>query len=797
MSTTLTRPCPYCGEEIRTIAVRCKHCHMMVDGSGKEAAFSGGVGSTAGPEYGPHSASADAARTDAYRLPANPVVGAGRYVLKRLLGKGGMGEVFLAEHTYTAQHVALKAVWPNLMESESSRKRFLLEGRLLAQLKHNNIVGLSDFFEEDGRFFLAMEYVQGETLAAHLHGALGRGEPLPLADIRRILGGVLRGVAHAHDQVPCVVHRDIKPANVMLAKDGRVVLMDFGIAKVADGEKNTRTAGVVGTYEYMSPEQVSGEGVTPATDVYSIGILAFELLTGVVPFPQRDASGFDAMEGHKTKNPPPVHQSRSDCPLELSAWVDKALSKSPTRRHQNASEMLAALEKVGELPSASEWGSRTGSAQRSGARSDAGVPRTSPTSLRSVRWLGGGMVVALLVGALVFSLSGPEKREIPSPERSIPDKSAGSAEAQLVQTMPVEAAVPEAARGALPGPAPLEEVEDSDAKHDEAATVQAKREEAERGAQAEREAEAQEAKEAERARKDEEAQENERRRQLEEEAEQRSRAKMAAESRRRAAWKSAYSAISPGCFVMGSPAGEKGRFDIEQQHEVCVSSGYYIKKTEVTQSEWYEVMGTHPSYNDSCGGNCPVERVSWWDALAFCNELSDRESLTQCYTLSGCSGTIGLGCEEGVDACEGGFRCSGVAFRGLDCEGYRLPTEAEWEYAARAGTEGSRYGPLDQIAWYESNCGGGNNEVRQKKSNSIGIYDMLGNSWEWCWDWYDKTYYDYSPARDPLGPGSGRMRSIRGGGWHSHPKWVRAAARGSAPPAKRLWDVTVRPVRSR
>jgi len=256
-----------------------------------------------------------------------------------------MGEVFLAEHTYTGQKVALKAVWPNLMASEGPRKRFLQEGRVLAALSHPNIVGLTDFFEEDGRFFLAMQYIEGHTLASQLDSNGKSGRVMPVEDAVAILKGILAGVAHAHGQGSPVVHRDIKPSNVMLAKDGRVVLMDFGIAKVAEGEKITRTAGVVGTYEYMSPEQVTGQGITPATDVYAVGIVAYELLTGGVPFPQTSDSGYEAMEGHKTKMPPPIQYQRPDCPGWLVGWVEKALAKVPRDRFADAGEMLAALER--------------------------------------------------------------------------------------------------------------------------------------------------------------------------------------------------------------------------------------------------------------------------------------------------------------------------------------------------------------------------------------------------------------------------------------------------------------------
>jgi serine/threonine protein kinase len=281
------------------------------------------------------------------------IIGAGRFELKKLLGTGGMGEVYLAEHQYTGQNVAIKAVWPNLMAEQNARARFLQEGRTLGGLKHPNIVGLQDFFEEGGRFFLVMEYIEGVTLDAMLRHKREKGGLLETNGIVRILTGVLEALAHAHGQTPAVVHRDIKPSNVMLGKDGRAVLMDFGIAKVVGGEKLTRTRGVVGTYEYMSPEQVQGGEIAPATDVYAVGIMAFEMLTGLVPFPQKTDSGMEAMKGHVELPVPDVRSLRPDCPQWLANLVARALAKRPQERYANAGEMLSALKSGGPVGSAS------------------------------------------------------------------------------------------------------------------------------------------------------------------------------------------------------------------------------------------------------------------------------------------------------------------------------------------------------------------------------------------------------------------------------------------------------------
>jgi formylglycine-generating enzyme required for sulfatase activity len=180
--------------------------------------------------------------------------------------------------------------------------------------------------------------------------------------------------------------------------------------------------------------------------------------------------------------------------------------------------------------------------------------------------------------------------------------------------------------------------------------------------------------------------------------------------------------IPPGSFMMGSTNGSS---DEKPVHQVTISQPFYIGRYEVTQAQWQAVMGNNPSSFKDCGGNCPVEQVSWDDAQNFINKLNESND---------------------------GFK-------------YRLPTEAEWEYACRAGTTGDYAGNLDDMAWYEDNSGKHTHPAGQKQANAFGLYDMHGNVWEWCRDWYDANYYASSPATDPQGPGSGQYRVLRGGSW--------------------------------
>ena len=214
--------------------------------------------------------------------------------------------------------------------------------------------------------------------------------------------------------------------------------------------------------------------------------------------------------------------------------------------------------------------------------------------------------------------------------------------------------------------------------------------------------------------------------------------------------------IPAGEFLMGSPIYEEGRDSDERQHEVRISQGFWMGKYEVTQGEWEAVMGSNPSFFDECGSRCPVETVSWNDVQEFIRRLNERET--------------------------------GHVYR------YRLPTEAEWEYAARAGTTGARHGELDEFAWYGDNSGHSTHPVGQKRGNAWGLHDILGNVWEWTGDWYDE--YPSGFVTDPQGSLSGSYRVLRGGGWISDGRNVRSARRHYPSPGFRPLNIGFRLVRT-
>lgn len=236
--------------------------------------------------------------------------------------------------------------------------------------------------------------------------------------------------------------------------------------------------------------------------------------------------------------------------------------------------------------------------------------------------------------------------------------------------------------------------------------------------------------------------------------------------------------IPTGEFLMGSPTGEEERDDNEHRHLVKISRAFYAGVTEVTQGQWVKVMGNNPSANSSCGRECPVELVTWHEAVKFCNKLSEREDLKQAYWINGT-----------------------FVFRNQDANGYRLPTEAEWEYACRAGTTtrfyaGDTESDLGRAGWYNGNSGRTIHPVGLKTPNAWGLYDMHGNVWEWNWDWYGKDYFLHSPLNNPAGPIGGLDRLHRGGGWNNGPKQSRSAFRWGVTPTGRTQFLGFRIVRS-
>jgi formylglycine-generating enzyme required for sulfatase activity/tRNA A-37 threonylcarbamoyl transferase component Bud32 len=569
--------------------------------------------------------------------PFNPGDRLGQYEIVRLLGRGGMGVVYLANHAVLGRQFAVKVLPEEFVAQRGFLERFKTEARVMANLEHPNIVRVDDFGETAGRYWLRMEAVLGADGGGSTLADLAKadGGRIAAKRLQPIIEQVLGALACAHEHG--IVHRDMKPANVLIARDGSAKVSDFGLVKLvgedlvrsqvdqsislsmslgdSGAEVGSSTRSMLGTYEYMSPEQKRREELDARSDLYSVGLMAFRLLTG------QDLPGFDL--------PSQIDES-------IPAWWDDFVRQSvaPSRDRRVASAG-AALKLLG-VPARP-------AAPPPPPRREEARPKPPPAPARRGQ-------ATLYTGW-------------PFDEREAKRRQQETAEALGI---PVERSV-DLGKGVS-----LELV-----------------------------------------------------------------------------------LIPPGEFLMGSPKSEEGQGSDETQHRVRITRPFYIGKYAVTQEQWEAVMGKNPA--SFKGARNPVDLVSWEDCQEFVGKLSGR----------GGNGS------------------------------FALPTEAEWEYACRAGTAtgyccGDHESGLADYAWNYSNSGSVTHPVGEKKPNAWGLYDMHGNVWEWCQDWYDADYYKTSPKDDPPGARTGELRVLRGGSWCGYPGDCRSAFRNGGYPSYRSFDVGVR-----
>ena len=719
---------------------------------------------------------------------------ANRYRILRMLGVGGMGRVYLAEDEKLGVRVAIKVLQEMLSRDPGSVQRLIAEAKLAIQLAHPNVVRVNHF--EDGEMlkFLVMEYVEGETLAHKI----ARDKRLPEGEVRRIAIEICKGLEHAHQKK--VIHRDIKPANIILAKNGEIKIADFGIARQCrDSVSRLTSIDDSGTRIYMSPEQLLGKS-SEASDIYSLGIVLYEMLTGEPPFQTGDIS-YQIREI--------VPDSPAGIGPDLEAIVMKCLEKKPENRFAIVRKLREELDGTAEAKRKEEE-ARAAALRRAEEELQRAEEKRKAEEARRRK----------------------EEERLAEEKRKVEEARRRKEEERLAEEK--------------------RKVEEAHRRKEEERLAEEKRkaEEARRRAEEERK---QAEIEANKKREEEERRRQEDGRRLEEERKRsavglvsiaialldrgafneaekklqealkldsasaearaaldRSRAeRAAAEAKRRSirylkigllavgilvvilivfnlgkkkqaspssagagelgkkeqvspssagagelgkrkqptpssagAGEMEFVSIPAGKFMMGcSPGDLECNYNENPRHEVTISRGFELGKYKVTQGQWLKVMGNNPSDYKS-DDRLPVERVDWSAVQSFIAKLN---------------------------ALNDGYR-------------YRLPTEAEWEYAARAGTTGPQHGNLDSIAWYKSNSGNKTHPVGQKQSNGFGLYDMLGNVFEWCADWYSDSYYSISPAVDPKGPSSGQERVLRGQAWNNRSIWSRVSARGGHSP---------------
>ena len=636
-----------------------------------------------------------------------------------LLGRGGMADVYRAEDERLGREVALKALPPEFARDPGADRALRAGGASCGQAQPPEHRHRPRVRPGGGALhFYTMALMPGGDLKARI-----RANPngMPPAEARAVAAAVARALDYAHRRG--YAHRDVKPENILFGEEGTPQLTDFGIARAMEsGTRMTATGMSIGSPHYMGPEQAQGLEVDGRSDLYSLGVVLYEMLTGRLPF---DAPNTFAVGLSHIKDPAP------ELPPELAAWqptLDRLLAKSPEDRYASARELaevlasgtpsgpqstrVVSMEPEAELSSAASLRPQATRVVPLGPDVDpARRDEERPTWLeepaqprRSVVGAVLGTVLALAVVGIVYlalrDSKGPERvptdgggggEEVrPAPEGlRLPSNPVNPPERTPYGSLTLELE-PRDARVTLPDVDPRYRpgVRLPEGPHRVVVRHRGYREAT---------------------------------RTIDLSGD--TRVRIALEKKQLRAGESRvfddieFVWIPPGEFRLGSTSRHADS-DEKPVTGVRLTRGFWLGKYEVTQAQWESVMGSNPSRFKNCGGNCPVERVSWNDVQEFIGKLNRR----------------------------------------LGGRPYRLPTEAEWEYAARGGTTADTYAGdltnprgndpvLNRIAWYRENSGRRTHPVGRKAPNGWGLHDMLGNVWEWVGDWYG----DY-PGGDGDGP---------------------------------------------
>ena len=776
-----------------------------------------------------------------------------RYTIVTRLGVGGMGTVYQAVDSRVGQPIALKVLRKDVASQPQVVATLSREVALAQQLNHPNLLGIRHFEARGEAPYVVMELMDGGDLEEHLAAAGGR---LELPEVLRVMEGLLAGLEALHAQR--IAHLDIKPQNVLLGRGGAVKIADFGISSRLRDQRGGHM--VAGTAEYAPPEQLAGQSCDVRADIYALGIMLHQLVTGRFPFAGRDAD--EARRWHESGA-----REFSGLSRPVAAVVAKACAVDRSDRFRTVADLRAALASVstssratGEVVKPFDAADlRTILAERSGVTIDA---------LNDAKWVSAlgseELLIAVEVGteALLMQVAAACTQEdvlarlAKQPTTSIRLALAGnhatpgnvlkniarSADAGVRETTVRNPSTPDYIVEFLvrdSHPEVRKSAAEAVKRRSEAARLgcaladldQALQDEADKrrelqAAEARRQRELREAE----ARRQRELREAEERRQLElkQAAAKAARAavvdhdpteqvfefdyefeaevgeyvmrggllglgaKRVWESRMvKAAGQATFSMVNlpAGAFEMGSADTGEGRYaDERPQHNVHLSRPFQLAKVPVTQALWLAVMGSNPS-EFTGDEQRPVELVSWFDCVRFCNRLSEACGLSAVYS-------IGAGDEPEVRW-------------DRDANGFRLPTEAEWELAARGGLGASyRYAgsnSIDEVAWYNNNSEAMTHPVGLLAANSWGLHDMSGNVWEWVYD--RKGPYSAGDQVDPMGPSivqqmlesHSRMANIRvrrGGSWERDPRFSRIALRDGSKPSERSDTVGFRIART-
>jgi serine/threonine protein kinase len=334
----------------------------------------------------------------------------GKVRIEKFLARGGMAEVYLGTHLTLERQVAVKVMHSYIEESPELQTRFQREARVVAGMRHPNIVQILDFDTFEGHPYIVMEYLRGVSLAAYLRNLHEKQEVLPFVKVGRLLGALASGLDYAHSQG--VIHRDIKPANILLhsrsgeftverplSKNVDPIITDFGLVRIAHSTNQTATGMVSGTPTYMSPEQAQGSKVDHRTDIYSLGVVLYELLAGRVPF--EGDSTLAVIYKHINEPPPPI----DNIPEQLQAVIAKALEKNPDDRYQNARDLTEDFsDAIGMRPELETAFPVPARASRPATVAQKTISTPSPN--RSPLWIGAAVVACACISVLALGAMG-------------------------------------------------------------------------------------------------------------------------------------------------------------------------------------------------------------------------------------------------------------------------------------------------------------------------------------------------------------------------------------------------------
>jgi formylglycine-generating enzyme required for sulfatase activity/tRNA A-37 threonylcarbamoyl transferase component Bud32 len=648
----------------------------------------------------------------------------GQYRISKQIGRGGMATVYKAYQPNLDRYVAVKVLAPDRVETNFTT-RFELEARAIAKLRHRNILTIFDYGRQGDMFYLAMEYVSGGTLKERL------GWPQDLTYAVSIISQVGDALAYAHRQG--MVHRDVKPANILMAEEDWPLLSDFGLAKVLEDSLQLTVSGAsIGTPQYMSPEQAQGLSVDQRSDIYSLGVVLYEMVTGRPPFGTDSPVAIILRHINEPITPP--NTLRSDVPEALEQVILKSLAKSPDDRYQRMEEFLDDLHEAYPLPDSRNVVLHQGNAQAGSQGSPAAlrpVPGSSATPLtrrrRSFPWARLIIGIILLLTLALASLHFRDSMTLlvstfltevvaAAPSLLATNTVAPSPAATDAPTVAPSPAATDAST-ATPSPSPAPPSPTATPTAPPPQPIEVKVWEAD-GAE--------------------------------------------------------MVLVPAGEFIMGSE--ELGE-DEQPVHPVYLDD-FWIDRYEVTNelfarfvaetgyqteaerlgwgwvsigSEWAEVEGAdwrHPRGPDSSiegKMDHPVVLVSWNDADAYCRWA-----------------------------------------------GKRLPSEAQWEKAARGSSDSEfeqRYAWGDEFDSTKANTkelGLGDTtpagNFSPQGDSPFGVSDMTGNVWEWVADWYAGDYYSQAPSANPSGPITGTYKVLRGGSWLFDEVYARIAFRYNVRP---------------